>query len=54
MDPRANRKESISLAKSIMKDYDQEKPIDEDDAARLAELVLELYEWIRIGGNPGL
>jgi len=45
MDPNANYDEQIELAEAIL-DGDS----DEDDAERLAELVLALDAWVRKGG----
>jgi hypothetical protein len=45
MDPNANLKEQLELAKRLIDDN-----TDQDAAYRLAELVLALDEWIRKGG----
>lgn len=50
MDPDYNLAEQLRKATRLLKDYDNEKPVDEHDAARLAELVLGLDEWISGGG----
>lgn len=46
MDPRANLREQLELARRIVDCNDA----DVDDAPRLAELVLALNEWIGMGG----
>ncbi len=46
MDPTANLKEQLELAKS----FANGKEHDTDDAARLAELVLALHQWMVRGG----
>lgn len=45
MDPNANLSESLTLADDLAND-----PEASDGAARLAELVLSLNEWITRGG----
>lgn len=52
MDPDINRREQLGLAQLIVQGYevDDETGIDPEDAYRLAELVLELDEWIIHGG----
>lgn len=45
MDPNANLTEALSLAHTIVEDDDESS-----DATRLAELVLALDQWIRMGG----
>jgi hypothetical protein len=52
MDPDGNLKESLRLASHIIWAVDNERWIesDETDAARLAELVISLHEWIASGG----
>lgn len=52
MDPNANLKEMLELAASIQEAYEDEEGngVDQDDANRLAELVLALNGWIMKGG----
>lgn len=57
MDPNENLKSQLELAAKIVKDWENHGPsvhdysIDEEEAAKLAELVLALDEWIsRKGG----
>ncbi len=60
MDPIANLKEQLELARSIQAIWDdchedgtltpEQSDIVADAANRLAELVLDLDEWIRNGG----
>ena len=52
MDPNANLEEQLKLAKSMIADWDNPNGngIDQEDAARLAELVISLNEWIQKGG----
>lgn len=52
MDPTANLTEQLTLARRMIADYDNPNGngIDQDDAARLAELVVALDAWIRRGG----
>lgn len=52
MDPDANLKEQRILALRMTSDHDdpESNGIDQDDANRLAELVLALDEWIKNGG----
>lgn len=50
MDPIANITEQRKLASKILALYDADEPIDEDDTARLAELVIALDEWQAGGG----
>ena len=54
MDPDENLKEQLALSKRIEKWFERggEEHAAQigDDAARLAELVLALDEWIRRGG----
>jgi hypothetical protein len=45
MDPNANLKEQLDIARKLLDD-----PIGEDDVDRLAELVVALDEWISNGG----
>lgn len=47
MDPDANYREQVALAELIDRGDG-----DEDDAQRLAELVLALNRWVRNGGFP--
>ncbi len=49
MDPTANLTEQLELARSIQSDVDNGREVDAHDAARLAELVLNLHEWMRSG-----
>jgi hypothetical protein len=51
MDPNANLKEQLELAKNIL-EYPAQSDMDtiNGDAERLAELVLALDEWISNGG----
>lgn len=48
MDPDANLKEQLDLARSIQKSQDMVEA--SMDALRLAELVEALDEWVRRGG----
>jgi hypothetical protein len=52
MDPNANLKEQLELAKAMIVAYEDSESngIDQDDANRLAELVLALHEWLGNGG----
>lgn len=52
MDPTANLREQLALAARMIKAYDDPagNGIDQDDTARLAELVTALDGWIRRGG----
>jgi len=45
MDPNANLEEQIQIASDILSGNE-----DEQDAERLAELVIALDEWISMGG----
>jgi hypothetical protein len=49
MDPTANLKEQIELAKIILDEDD--RGILPTDGARLAELVISLNRWMRLGGH---
>lgn len=50
MDPDANLKEQLELAESIGKCQDEGTNCSQVDAARLAELVVALNEWLITGG----
>ena len=52
MDPKSNLESQLSLSKQMLKDYEDTNSngIDQDDAARLAELVLALNDWLSHGG----
>lgn len=56
MDPNANIKEQLDLSLEIIRRMDdpnrdpREPVISDDDANRLAELVIALHEW-RVGGG---
>lgn len=50
MDPHANLAEQITLAHEIINLTDNNAPVPEETADRLAELVLALDEWRRKGG----
>lgn len=50
MDPSENLAEQIYLATEIQSCINRGAPIDEHDVARLAELVIELDEWLLKGG----
>lgn len=50
MDPNANLGEQIRLAARIITAFDEGRHIADGDAARLAELVHALDQWIRTGG----
>lgn len=52
MDPNANLAEQLELARVMIAAYEDEdgNGIDQDDAARLAELVESLHGWICGGG----
>jgi len=52
MDPNANLKEMLELAATIQEAYEDEdgNGVDQDDANRLAELVLAMHEWLGHGG----
>lgn len=50
MDPNANLNESLELAESIIAASDNDQPIPEVDAVRLAELVVAMNEWMQKGG----
>ena len=49
MDPEANQEEQIRIASAIIRAADAGEPVDSDDAARLAELVIALHDWIMNG-----
>jgi len=52
MDPTANLIEQLKLAGDMIDAYHQgENGIDQDDANRLAELVVALSAWICKGGS---
>lgn len=51
MDPSANLKEQIEIAEQMFVLDEKGESLDEDDAFRLAELVLALDEWIRKAGH---
>jgi hypothetical protein len=52
MDPNANLKEMLELAEQIQRDYEDEdgNGVDQDDANRLAELILAMHNWLGNGG----
>lgn len=50
MDPDSNLREQRKLAESIMKSFDSDEGVDAHDAARLAELVDALDQWLVRGG----
>jgi hypothetical protein len=50
MDPDANLKEQLELAETISKCQDNGEKCSQVDAARLAELVAALNEWLITGG----
>ncbi len=52
MDPNANLKEMLELAEQIQSDYEDEdgNGVDQDDANRLAELILAMHNWLGHGG----
>lgn len=52
MDPNANLNEQLELAEEMLKAYEDEdgNGIDQDDAARLAELVRALDGWLSSRG----
>ena len=55
MDPNANLKEQLALAKQFVEQADQDivtrsEFVSVDDAARLGELVIALNEWLKNGG----
>jgi hypothetical protein len=50
MDPNANLKEQLELAECINLCQDRGEKCSQVDAARLAELVVELNEWFLKGG----
>ncbi len=51
MDPEANIKEQLDLARDIIANMDEMHDEDlESNAARLAELVIALHEWRKSGG----
>jgi len=50
MDPIANLKQQIELARKMRSDIEQNGYVDINCAERLAELVLELDEWRTNGG----
>lgn len=50
MDPSTNLADQRQLAARLLRTYDAGRPIDGDDAAQLAELVLALDDWRRRGG----
>ena len=50
MDPDANLAEQLQLAKKMQELDDADSPVSQDDAQRLAELVIALHDWIAAGG----
>ena len=53
MDPDANLEEQLDLAESILEAEDDEEDPDPVDAARLAQLVVDLNDWfVQSGGLP--
>lgn len=50
MDPNATLTEMLDLSERITTASDNDKPIDEIDAVRLAELVTAMNEWMQRGG----
>lgn len=50
MDPNANLREQLELSRKISANYDGKGACDFADAARLAELVVALNDWIAGGG----
>ena len=50
MDPDANLKEQLELAECINLCQDRGEKCSQVDAARLAELVVALNEWLLTGG----
>jgi hypothetical protein len=52
MDPDANWEEAIGLAARLASDDEWIRGQDEDNALRLAELVLALHAWVKRGGFP--
>ncbi len=52
MDPNANLQEQLELSKGILETYHDEGRVDIDVAARLAELVEALNNWLARGGFP--
>lgn len=54
MDPNANIEEQRDLAQRIINSESYGDEVDDDDARRLAELVLALDRWLSSGGfKPG-
>ncbi len=52
MDPDANWKEAVGLAKELVRADERELLDMGEQTARLAELVTELDEWLKKGGFP--
>jgi len=53
LDPDENLRESLLVAADVLEAVDGDEPMGEgllDDAARLAELVQAMDEWLRGGG----
>lgn len=50
MDPNANLIEQRNLATRLLSKFDRSAEEIKDDAIRLAELVLDLDQWLTIGG----
>ena len=50
MDPNANQKEQLELARELQFATGRGDVVSEVDVARLAELVLALDEWLQKGG----
>ena len=50
MDPNATLTEMLDLSERITAVSDSDKPVDEADAVRLAELVTAMNEWMQRGG----
>jgi hypothetical protein len=52
MDPDANLAEQLEIAREMQDLDDVDLPVSQDDAQRLAELVIALNEWLAKGGYP--
>lgn len=53
MDPQASIDEAVRLSRSLLAAFDRDEELDDLDAARLAELLLSVVEWLsRSGLSP--
>ena len=50
MDPNANREEQLRIIRNLIWQHENGIPVDRDDILRLAELIIDLDNWIANGG----